>query len=145
MSARGARAQVYGLQLTTIAKGAFLIRASIVFTPILSTIAGDVVPRGLWAGALLGFAGALRSLLRAPLAAGGAASGVLSAVSPALRVWRCREPAGAAMGSARAFLLSSVSRAHPRCCALRSCVRPCQARCSNMRRAVRRAATRARL
>ncbi len=58
MSARGARAQVYGLQLTTIAKGAFLIRASIVFTPILSTIAGDVVPRGLWAGALLGFAGA---------------------------------------------------------------------------------------
>lgn len=50
-------AQVYGLQLTTIAKGAFLIRASIIFTPILSTIAGDAVPRGLWAGALLGFAG----------------------------------------------------------------------------------------
>ena len=49
--------QVYGLQLTTIAKGAFLIRASIIFTPILSTIAGDAVPRGLWAGALLGFAG----------------------------------------------------------------------------------------
>ena len=51
--------QVYGLQLTTIAKGAFLIRASIIFTPILSTIAGEAVPRGLWAGALLGFAGAL--------------------------------------------------------------------------------------
>ena len=49
---------MYGLQLTTIAKGAFLIRASIIFTPILSTIAGEAVPRGLWAGALLGFAGA---------------------------------------------------------------------------------------
>ncbi|KAK9832644.1 hypothetical protein WJX81_006641 [Elliptochloris bilobata] len=50
---------VYGLQLTTIAKGAFLIRASIIFTPILSTIAGEAVPRGLWAGALLGFAGSI--------------------------------------------------------------------------------------
>ena len=52
-------AQIYGFTFTTIAKGAFLIRASIIFTPILCTIAGEAVPVGLWVGALTGFAGSI--------------------------------------------------------------------------------------
>jgi len=51
--------QIYGFTFTTIAKGAFLIRASIIFTPILCTIAGEAVPVGLWVGALTGFAGSI--------------------------------------------------------------------------------------
>ncbi len=52
-------AQIYGFMFTTIAKGAFLIRASIIFTPLLCTVAGEAVPAGLWAGSLLGFAGSV--------------------------------------------------------------------------------------
>ena len=44
---------------TTIAKGAFLIRASIIFTPLLCTVAGESVSLGLWAGSLMGFAGSV--------------------------------------------------------------------------------------
>ncbi|EIE27659.1 hypothetical protein COCSUDRAFT_39263 [Coccomyxa subellipsoidea C-169] len=50
---------IYGFMFTTIAKGAFLIRASIIFTPLLCTVAGEAVPAGLWAGSLLGFAGSV--------------------------------------------------------------------------------------
>ena len=73
--------QIYGFTFTTIAKGAFLIRASIIFTPILCTIAGEAVPVGLWVGALTGFAGSIMISLdpsKAGDAAASAATGVLS-------------------------------------------------------------------
>ena len=44
---------------TTTSRGAFLVRASIVFTPILSTLAGEVVPRLMWAGAVVGLLGGI--------------------------------------------------------------------------------------
>ena len=72
--------QIYGLSLTTIAKGAFLIRASIVFTPLLCTIAGEAVPAGLWAGAVLGFAGSVMISFDSPQ---GAASASAAASGPA--------------------------------------------------------------
>lgn len=70
--------QIYGFTFTTIAKGAFLIRASIVFTPVLCTAAGESVPLGLWAGALVGFAGSVMISLdpsRASAGTGAAAAG----------------------------------------------------------------------
>ena len=75
-----AAAQIYGFTFTTIAKGAFLIRASIIFTPILCTIAGEAVPVGLWVGALTGFAGSILISLdpsKAGDATATAAAGVL--------------------------------------------------------------------
>ena len=44
---------------TTTSRGAFLVRASIVFTPILSTLAGEEVPRLMWAGAIVGLLGGI--------------------------------------------------------------------------------------
>lgn len=71
--------QIYGLSMTTIAKGAFLIRASIVFTPILCTIAGEAVPVGLWAGACLGFAGSVMISFDNPQGSAAASSGPAAA------------------------------------------------------------------
>ena len=76
-------AQIYGFTFTTIAKGAFLIRASIIFTPILCTIAGEAVPVGLWVGALTGFAGSIMISLD-PSKADGAAATAAAGVSHAL-------------------------------------------------------------
>ena len=72
-------AQIYGFTFTTIAKGAFLIRASIIFTPILCTIAGEAVPVGLWVGALTGFAGSIMISLDPSKADGAAASAAAGA------------------------------------------------------------------
>lgn len=63
--------QIYGFMFTTIAKGAFLIRASIIFTPLLCTVAGEAVPAALWAGSLLGFAGSVMISLDPSHAASG--------------------------------------------------------------------------
>ena len=76
-------AQIYGFTFTTIAKGAFLIRASIIFTPILCTIAGEAVPVGLWVGALTGFAGSIMISLD-PSKADGAAATAAAGASHAL-------------------------------------------------------------
>ena len=65
--------------MTTIAKGAFLIRASIIFTPILCTIAGEAVPAGVWAGACLGFAGSVMISFDSPQGSAAASSGPAAA------------------------------------------------------------------
>lgn len=72
--------QIYGLSMTTIAKGAFLIRASIIFTPLLCTLAGEAVPAGLWAGAVLGFAGSVMISFDSPQ---GGSSASAAASTPA--------------------------------------------------------------
>ena len=79
--ARAPSPQIYGLSLTTIAKGAFLIRASIIFTPLLCTLAGEAVPAGLWAGAVLGFAGSVMISFDSPQ--GGSSSASAAAAAPA--------------------------------------------------------------
>ena len=75
--------QIYGFTFTTIAKGAFLIRASIIFTPILCTIAGEAVPVGLWVGALIGFAGSIMISLD-PSKAGDATASAATGALPSL-------------------------------------------------------------
>ena len=83
--------QIYGFTFTTIAKGAFLIRASIIFTPILCTIAGEAVPVGLWVGALTGFAGSIMISLD-PSKADGAAATAAAGASHALLLGRAWQP-----------------------------------------------------
>ncbi|CAL8463602.1 g3136 [Coccomyxa elongata] len=72
---------IYGFMFTTIAKGAFLIRASIIFTPLLCTVAGETVPAALWAGSLLGFAGSVMISLD-PSHAASSSSGGPSMAAP---------------------------------------------------------------
>jgi drug/metabolite transporter (DMT)-like permease len=78
--------QIYGFMFTTIAKGAFLIRASIVFTPLLCTAAGEAVPLGLWAGALVGFTGSVLISLD-PSGASSSAAGA-SVAAGACAAWK---------------------------------------------------------
>ena len=72
-------------------RGAFLIRASIIFTPILCTIAGEAVPVGLWVGALTGFAGSIMISLD-PSKADGAAATAAAGASHALQLGRAWQP-----------------------------------------------------
>ena len=50
---------IIGFALATTSRGAFLLRSSIVSTPILSTLAGISVAKAMWAGAVLGFTGSV--------------------------------------------------------------------------------------
>ena len=50
---------IIGFALATASRGAFLLRSSIVSTPILSTLAGIAVGRPMWGGAILGFTGSV--------------------------------------------------------------------------------------
>lgn len=50
---------IIGFALATASRGAFLLRSSIVSTPILSTLAGISVARAMWGGAVLGFTGSV--------------------------------------------------------------------------------------
>lgn len=50
---------IIGFALATASRGAFLLRSSIVSTPILSTLAGIAVGKPMWGGAALGFAGSV--------------------------------------------------------------------------------------
>lgn len=50
---------IIGFALATASRGAFLLRSSIVSTPILSTLAGISVGKPMWGGALLGFTGSV--------------------------------------------------------------------------------------
>ncbi|BDA48535.1 hypothetical protein COCOBI_12-2150 [Coccomyxa sp. Obi] len=80
---------IYGFMFTTIAKGAFLIRASIIFTPLLCTVAGEAVPAALWAGSLLGFAGSVMISLDPSHAASGSsgAPGMAAPLGLQPEVW----------------------------------------------------------
>lgn len=50
---------IIGFALATASRGAFLLRSSIVSTPILSTLAGISVAKAMWVGAVLGFTGSV--------------------------------------------------------------------------------------
>ncbi|KAL3139556.1 hypothetical protein ABBQ38_003876 [Trebouxia sp. C0009 RCD-2024] len=50
---------IIGFALATASRGAFLLRSSIVSTPILSTLAGISVAKAMWGGAVLGFTGSV--------------------------------------------------------------------------------------
>ena len=50
---------IVGFALATASRGAFLLRSSIVSTPILSTLAGISVAKAMWVGAVLGFTGSV--------------------------------------------------------------------------------------
>ena len=50
---------IVGFALATASRGAFLLRSSIVSTPILSTLAGISVAKAMWGGAVLGFTGSI--------------------------------------------------------------------------------------
>ena len=50
---------IIGFALATASRGAFLLRSSIVSTPILSTLAGIAVGKPMWGGAVLGFTGSV--------------------------------------------------------------------------------------
>ena len=50
---------IIGFALATASRGAFLLRSSIVSTPILSTLAGISVAKAMWMGAVLGFTGSV--------------------------------------------------------------------------------------
>lgn len=52
-------ATIIGFALATASRGAFLLRSSIVSTPILSTLAGIAVGKPMWGGAVLGFTGSV--------------------------------------------------------------------------------------
>ena len=60
------------MQATTALRGAFLIQTTAVFTPLLATAAGDAPSGAVWAGCLLGLAGAV---LVASEGSGGGSSG----------------------------------------------------------------------
>ncbi|KAL4855369.1 hypothetical protein ACK3TF_004102 [Chlorella vulgaris] len=77
--------QIAGLALTTATRAAFLVQASILFTPVLSSLAGMAPSRPVWLGSLLALVGTLiitqdpsggGAALEAAAAAGGAAIGL---------------------------------------------------------------------
>ncbi|EFN56827.1 hypothetical protein CHLNCDRAFT_144380 [Chlorella variabilis] len=55
----GTLAQTTGLELTTATRAAFLIQASILFTPVLAALAGRAPSGRVWAGSLLALVGTL--------------------------------------------------------------------------------------
>lgn len=59
ISAAANAATLLGFEDTLAARGAFLLRTSVMFTPILAAVAGQTTPTAVWIGAGTAFAGGL--------------------------------------------------------------------------------------
>ena len=59
ISAAANAATLLGFEDTLAARGAFLLRTSVIFTPILAAVAGQTTPKAVWIGAGTAFAGGL--------------------------------------------------------------------------------------
>ena len=94
-----------GLLFTDAARASFLTQSSVVITPIISILAGQVVPKIVWAGCLAALAG----LVMLSGAGGGAAAGASLAFSTGdLLVM-----GGALSWSMYLFRISSVGKRYP--------------------------------
>ncbi|PSC76827.1 GPI mannosyltransferase 2 isoform A [Micractinium conductrix] len=95
-------AQIGGLSATTTtaARGAFLIQASTLFTPLLAALTGAAPSRPVWAGSLLAFAGTL--IITSDRTGAGSAGEALSAASGQL-------PLGDALTLVAALMYSAAT------------------------------------
>lgn len=72
--------QAIGLENTTATRGAFLIQATALLTPLLATLAGESLGSRLWVGCLVALLGSILIALDHPASSSASASSFIRAL-----------------------------------------------------------------